>query len=67
MQMNDNELRTRLNEFRKLYPVSLSRIGQMIGLTSEQRYVLSRFVRGKCSLYDDTRHRLDEFLTSRGY
>lgn len=65
--MNDNKLRTRLVEFLKLYPISLSKIGQQVGLESKQRYVLSRFIRCKCSLYDDTRNRLDEFLTSRGY
>ena len=64
--MTNEDLRTRLTKYRNDSPVSLSKIGQLIGLDSKQRYVLSRFLKGG-DLYEETRLKLSDFLDSRGY
>lgn len=65
--MNNNDVRKRLTAFREEYPVSLAAISRKIGLTAEKRYVLCRFVSGKCNLYDETLKSLNDYLTAKGY
>ena len=65
--LNNKEVRERLISFREEYPVSLAAISRKIGLTAEKRYVLCRFVSGKCNLYDETLKSLSDYLTAKGY
>ena len=65
--LNNKDVRERLTTFREEYPISLAAISRKIGLTSDKRYVLCRFVSGKCNLYDETLKSLNDYLTAKGY
>ena len=64
--MSNEEMRTRVARYRADNPVSYSKMGILIGLDCEHRYVLSRFMKGG-ALNDKTASKLSEYLASRGY
>lgn len=65
--MSNAEVRKRLNEYKDIHPVSLSKIGCLIGLDIKHRYVLSNFLKGQWNLNDETLSALDSFLQDRGF
>ena len=64
--MTHEELRERITKYRTDNPVSLSKLGCIIGLDVKHRYVLTRFMKGG-GLYADESQRLSDYLESRGY
>ena len=64
--MTHEEMRMRVVRYRTDNPVSLSKMGSFIGLDSNHRYVLSRFMKGGV-LNAVTAERLSAYLESRGY
>lgn len=64
--MSNEELRIRVARYRADNPVSYSKMGILIGLGDNHRYVLSRFMKGG-ALNTETAVKLSEYLASRGY
>ena len=64
---NNTNVRARLKAYTDMHPVSLSKIGCLIGLDVEHRYVLGRFARNEWDLHPDTLTALDNFLQSKGF
>ena len=64
---NNTNVRARLKAYPDMHPVSLSKIGCLIGLDVAHRYVLGRFARGEWDLHPDTLTALDEFLSDRDF
>lgn len=65
--MNNASVRARLKAYTDMHPVSLSKIGCLIGLDVKHRYVLGRFARSEWDLHTDTLTALDDFLQSKGF
>lgn len=65
--MSNTNVRARLKAYTDMHPVSLSKIGCLIGLDVAHRYVLGRFARGEWDLHPDTLTALDCFLQSKGF
>lgn len=65
--MSNSDVRARLTAYTDMHPVSLSKIGCLIGLDVKHRYVLGRFVKGQWDLYPETLTALDSFLQSKGF
>lgn len=64
---NNTNVRARLKAYTDMHPVSLSKIGCLIGLDVAHRYVLGRYERGERDLHPDTLTALDGFLSDRGF
>ena len=62
---NNTSVRARLKAYTDMHPVSLSKIGCLIGLDVEHRYVLGRFARNEWDLNPDTLTALDNFAEQR--
>ena len=65
--MSNTNVRARLKAYTDMHPVSLSKIGCLIGLDVEHRYVLGRFARNEWDVHPDTLTALDNFLQSKGF
>lgn len=65
--MNNAKVRERLNTYKNIHPVSLSKIGCLIGLDVKHRYVLTNFSKGQWDLNNETLTALDKFLQERGF